>query len=240
MSRQRIVPDDHHATIEHFLGVLAAIGHELSTVVHVGAHSGEEVDAYVAHGAARIVLIEANPEMCTALEERFAGTGRIEVVHAAATDYNGTAELQLHRNRRGGAESASLLPMQRLSEIVPTLRTEGSVRVPAVTLATLFERLSVEAASVGLLVLDVQGAELHVLRGAGVALRAVQAVLTEVALIELYTGAAREEDVEQMMLAAELQPRDALYYELYEGDHRFPAWGDRLFVRNASVSLPAG
>lgn len=229
MSERRVVADDHGATIEHFLSRLTG---PLNTVVHVGAHKGEEVDAYRRHGANRIVLVEAGPGNAAALQERFGAAHDVLVVHAAATDHDGTEQLLMHTNRRGETESASLLPMKRLGEIVPTLQTEDTVEVPAATLDALLERAGIAAGSIGLLVLDVQGAELLVLRGAVGALASARAVLTEVALIELYEGAASEEEVAPLLEAAGFALSDALYYELYEGDHRFPAWGDCLYERS--------
>jgi len=231
MSRPRIARDDHRATVEHFLRVLPT---PLETVVHVGAHAGEEVDAYRRHGAQRIVLVEANPSSYERLLESFASDHEVLVVHAAVTEHEGTERLLLHTNASGGTESASLLPMKRLGEIVTTLRTERAVDVPAARLDTLLDEARVDVDDVGLLVLDVQGAELSVLRSAPRTLAAVQAVLTEVAHIELYEGAAREEEVASLLRDRGFVPLDGLDYELYEGDRRFRAWGDRLFVRNDS------
>jgi FkbM family methyltransferase len=231
MSRPWIARDDHRATVDHFL---AALPTPLETVVHVGAHAGEEVDAYRRHGAQRIVLVEANPSSYETLAQNFASDDNVVVVHAAVTDHEGTERLLLHTNASGGTESASLLPMKRLSEIVTTLHTERAVDVPAMTLDSLLDELRVDVGDVGLLVLDVQGAELSVLRGAPRTLRAVPSVLTEVAHIELYEGAAREEDVASLLRDRGFALLDGLDYELYEGDHRFRAWGDRLFVHDDS------
>jgi FkbM family methyltransferase len=228
-----IARDDHRATIEHFLSVLSE---PLETVVHVGAHAGEEVDAYRRHGAQRILLVEANPASCEALAEAFGADADIDVFHAAVTDHDGTDQLLLHTNTRGETESASLLRMKRLGEIVSTLHTEGAVEVPATTLDRLLEEAGVDLSTVGLLALDVQGAELSALRGAPRTLSAVSAVLTEVALTELYEGAAGADEVETVLVNAGLSEVAGLDYELYEGDRRFRAWGDRLFVRTADPS----
>ena len=59
-------------------------------------------------------------------------------------------------------------------------------------------------------------------------------MLTEVALTELYEGAACEEDIERVLAGAGFALAEGLDYELYEGDQRFPAWGDRLYVRGNS------
>jgi FkbM family methyltransferase len=228
MSRRPIAPDDHKATIDHFL---LRVPGQLRTVVHVGAHTGEEVDAYRRHGAQRIVLVEANPDSYELLTRRYGSDLKVDVFHAAVTDHDGTETLLLHTNAQGRTESASLLPMKRLGEIVTTLRTERAVEVPALRLDSLLDELGVEPAAIGLLVLDIQGAELAALRGASQTLRAVPAVLTEVALIELYEDAATEEDVAKLLADAGFAPLDGLDYELYEGERRFRAWGDRLFVR---------
>src|SRR5688500_13398708 len=137
MTERRIAQDDHRTTIEHFLSRLEQSG-ELGTVVHVGAHAGEEVDAYRAHGAQRIVLVEANPAGCELLAERFGDDPDVEVLQAAAADHDGVATLMLHANARGETESASLLPMKELARLVPTLQTQETVDVPASTLDTLF------------------------------------------------------------------------------------------------------
>jgi FkbM family methyltransferase len=226
-----VVPDDHRATIEHFLSVL---NKPLGTVVHVGAHAGEEVDIYRHHGARRIVLVEANPASCDALNDAFGADGDVEVVHAAVTDHDGTDELLLHTNARGGTESASLLPMKRLSEIVSTLQTESAVEVPATTLDRLLAEAEIDASEIGLLVLDIQGAELSALRGSPRTLQAVRAVLTEVALTELYEGVASEDEITKLLVDAGFSKVAGLDYELYEGDRRFRAWGDRLFVREGA------
>ena len=232
MSGYPIAPDDHRDTIEHFLSVLTE---PLEIVVHVGAHAGEEVDAYRRHGARRIFLVEANPASCKALTEAFSADADIEVIHAAVTDHDGTDHLLLHTNARGETESASLLQLKRLGELVSTLHTEGAVEVPATMLDRLLEEARVDLAEIGLLALDVQGAELSALRGAPRTLGKVDAVLTEVALAELYEGAAGENEVTSLLANAGFSEVAGLDYELYEGDRRFRAWGDRLFVRKADA-----
>lgn len=229
MTRPRIVEDDHARTIEYFLAKLTG---SLGTVVHLGAHAGEEVDAYRRHGAERIVLVEANATSCETLQQCFGDDRDIAIVHAAVTDHVGTDRLLLHTNSRGQTESASLFPMKRLGEIVSTMHTEGAIEVPATTLDALLEELSIEPTTVGLLALDIQGAELCALRGGARVLPGLHAVLTEVSFVDLYAGAPQAADVERLLAAAGFELVDAVSYELYEGDRRFPAWGDQLYARH--------
>lgn len=222
MPELRVVPDDHVASIEHFLGVLGAA----AAVIHVGAHEGQEVAAYLAAGARSIVLVEANPQHVATLRERFAGTPAVRIVGCAVGAERGTAQLRLHTSRSGDTQAASLLELAELGE-VGTVRTEGTIEVEV---RTLDDIAAGEACD--LLVVDVQGAELLALRGATALLRRVKAVVCEIELRPLYAGAPAEETIVELLAAAGLERADALYYELTTaaGERRL-GWCDVLFVR---------
>lgn len=223
MPELRVVPDDHVASIEHFLGVLAA---PPNAVIHVGAHEGQEVAAYLAAGARSVVLVEPNPEHVATLRERFAGTPEVRIAGCAAGAEPGTATLRLHTSRSGDTQSASLLELAELGE-VGTVHTQGAVEV---AVRTLDEIAGGEPCD--LLVVDVQGAELLALRGATELLTRVTAVVCEIELRPLYAGAPAEAAIVELLGAAGLERADTLHYELTTaaGERRL-AWCDALFVR---------
>ena len=223
MPELRVVPDDHVASIEHFLGVL---GTPPASVIHVGAHEGQEVAAYLAAGARSVVLVEANPEHVATLRARFSGTPGVRVVGCAAGAEPGSATLRLHTSRSGDTQSASLLELAELGE-VGTVHTQGAVEVPVRTLDDI-----AAGAPCDLLVVDVQGAELLALRGATDLLMRVKAVVCEIELRPLYVGAPAEAAITELLGAAGLERADALHYELTTatGARRL-AWCDALFVR---------
>jgi FkbM family methyltransferase len=230
LPERRIVPDDHVASIEHFLAVLADHGAPAG-VVHVGAHEGQEVDAYLRAGCERVALVEANPEHCATLRERFAARAEVTILEYAVTDVTGRARLHLHASRSGDTQAASLLGLKRHRE-VGVLRTPGTIDVPAITLDDLFARHALDPERYDLLTLDVQGVELRVLHGGGRVLGSLRAVVCEVALMELYDGTPAEETVVDALAAHGLGRIDALYYEMTDVAGRsFPAWGDGLFLR---------
>jgi FkbM family methyltransferase len=219
----RVVPDDHVASIEHFLGVLGA---PPAAVIHVGAHEGQEVPAYLAAGARSVVLVEANPQHVATLRERFAGTPQVRVVGCAVGAEPGTARLRLHTSRSGDTQSASLLELAELAE-AGTVATRGTIEVEV---RTLDDIAAGEACD--LLVVDVQGAELLALQGAAALLQRVRAVICEIELRPLYAGAPAEKAIVDLLAAAGLERADALHYELTTaaGERRL-AWADVLFVR---------
>ena len=227
---RRIVPDDHVASIEYLLAALARYRPPRGAV-HVGAHHGEEVGAYLAAGCREVVLVEANPEHCAVLEERFAGDPRVRVLNYAVSDSAGTAELNVYASRSGDTQSASLLPLGHFRE-VGTLRPAGVVEVAAIGLDDLFDRHGLDPGVHDLLTLDVQGAELLALRGGAAVLPRLRAVIAELALVELYEGAPLEAAVDEALASHGYRRLDSLYYELTDVRGRtYPAWGDGLFVR---------
>jgi putative glycosyltransferase len=224
-------PDEHAEIVTRFLWVLERRV-PVRGVIHVGAHHGQEVDPYLAHGCRSIVLVEANPDACRILRERFGSRQEVYVIEAAALDEAGTATLRIHTSRSGSTEPASVLDLKRFKEIVPTLETPRTVEVDADRLDTLLERSGIDGADFQLLNVDVQGAELRVLRGAERTLASVAAVLVEVHVVELYDGAATEREVDEFLAERGFERTDVVYHELYDEHGTFPAWGEVLYVRS--------
>lgn len=226
-----IKEDNHAEDIQILLSQLPAT-FPRTGVVHVGAHQGEEVPAYLAAGFERVVLIEANPEACRVLHEKFDGTPGVTVFNCAISDQDGTFELLLHTSRRGSVESASLLKMKRLGEIVKTMSTPTSVQVPAWRLDSLFEREHLRPQDYSFMNIDIQGAELMALRGAGGLLGHLRGMIVEVALIEMYEGGATEAQIVEHLAARGFRQGKSIYHTLYDDKSTFPAWGECLFVRD--------
>ena len=74
-----MMPDDHVSIITRFLRVLESTL-EGRGVIHVGAHQGQKVDQYLAHGCERIVLVEPNPDACRR-KRMFGRVGFVSVVN---------------------------------------------------------------------------------------------------------------------------------------------------------------
>jgi methyltransferase, FkbM family len=230
MKPATFAPDDHPGQAEHFLSILKRYIAPRG-VVHVGAHKGEEVEVYRRHGCTRIVLIEANPKWCEWLQHTFADSGDVEVYNYAVGSHDGRATLHIHTSRTGSTEPASVLPLARFKEIVPTLQTEASLDVPAIRLDTFFRRHDLDAHEFDLVNLDIQGAELLALEGAAEVLQVIGAVLTEVHFVDLYEGGAAAEKIDAFLEGLGFERIAALVHDMYDSDTTFSAWGETLFVR---------
>lgn len=174
------------------------------TVVHVGAHYGEEAVRYQDWGASTVVWFEAAPDIFAALQAhlasmeqkprslfcRLAGqkrTRHIAVKALVGGEDGGSTEFHLFDN---DGSSNSMFKMKRgENERFPQVRETGEVlELPMRTLDAALDDAGIPPETVDVLVLDVQGAELICLQGANRTLAAVDYLESEVSVEPVYEG----------------------------------------------------
>ena len=192
-------------------------------VLHVGAHEGQEAPHYQRLALDPILMIEANPVVFSRLVASLAAIPGARAVERAVSDREGAATLHL----ASFDQSSSLLPMAGHLDVYPGIRAAGEVSVRTSPLDSIVTELGLRPAQFAVLHIDVQGAELLVLRGAEAVLAAVDLVSVEVSFSELYRGGAQIEDIERWLAARGFR-RAALCSPYH------PSWGDALYVRAAS------
>ena len=196
-------------------------------VIHVGAHHGSELEGYLQMGFKRVLFIEANPALIPGLSAKAeAHPGRVFVINAAAMDSDGSVIL----NIASMDQASSVLPFLKHKEIYPSIGSVGQVEVPARRLDTLLGEVGLSPADFNFLNIDVQGAELMVLRGATQLLRHIDAINTEVNLEELYRGCAMLDEIESFMASFKFN-RAAMVTPHH------PTWGDAFYVRKPVVMM---
>lgn len=184
-------------------GVAAAVEHDLTplppglrTVIDAGANRGQFA-LVAAHRwpDATLICFEPLPAACATLARVLAGHPRLRVVDAALSAAAGTAALHVSR----ADDSSSLLAItDRQTATFP-----GTDEVGTITVRTA--RLDAELTPAGamerpaLLKIDVQGAELDVLRGATGVLDRIDAVLVECSFVEFYAGQALADAVIRLL-----------------------------------------
>lgn len=183
------------------------------TVVHVGAHFGEEAARYEWWGARRVVWIEAEPVIFKELKRRIdnrrdAVPGLLQrmrvlpptrhiLINALVGDADGgSADFHLFNNE-GASNSMFKMMRGEGDKFASVLETGEVLRLPVNTLDTTLKAAGVEPGSVGVLVLDVQGAELMCLKGAAQTLASARYLEAEVSVRPVYDGG---------VLLSELEP----------------------------------
>jgi len=196
-------------------------------VIHVGAHVAGELEDYLKMGFSRIVYVEANPALIPGLLAKAQPYGgKVIIVHAAASDADGTVSLRV----TSMDQSSSILPLAKHKDIYPSIRELAQVDVRGRRLDTLLAEEGLRAEDFNFLNLDIQGAELMALRGAPGLLAGIEAVNTEVNLQELYQGAGLLGELERFM-AGRGFGRAAMVTPWH------PSWGDAFYIRKPVVTM---
>jgi FkbM family methyltransferase len=162
-------------------------------VIHVGANSGQERDTYRNLGL-RVLWIEAIAEVFQVLEKNITGYPGQRAVQALLADDDGRSyEFNIANNE--GA-SSSIYDFGGHIEIWPSISFIGKRTLLSSRLDTLLRQQRLSIAQYPALVLDVQGAELLVLKGAGKLLHSFRFLKAEAANFEGYIGCAKLDDLD--------------------------------------------
>ena len=165
-------------------------------VIHVGANVGQERDLYRRYGL-EVLWIEPIPDVFVRLRANIAAYPRQRALERLVTDRDD--EIYEFNVASNDGESSSILPLKEHHDVWPEVRFTRTIKLKSSTLATLLARENVDAARYDALVMDTQGSELLVLRGAEPVLEHFRFIKTEVPDFEAYAGCARLEDIERFM-----------------------------------------
>jgi FkbM family methyltransferase len=210
-----------------FADIRRLAGADARTVVHVGAHHGEEAALFLRmFSAARVHCYEPSPATAATLRQALSGEPRAEVHQIALADRAGLTPF--HINAR--PETNSLFPL--LAAEAP--ESAAVVTVQSSTLDQQFDAL--HFSQIDVLCLDTQGAELLIMRGGSRALRQqqVRVLMTELIFVPLYDGQGSYFDVLHFLGHAGYRLYD-LYNFRYDDSGKL-LWGDALFLPDSSVS----
>ena len=183
------------------------------TVVHIGAHHGQEAAAYNAMLARRVCWIEANPETFKILSSNLAGfqanhktllhrmlgdepTEHI-CINALITESNGDQHEFFRFNNEGASDSVFHLADD--VQIANLKETGDVLNLSSNTLDTTLQNHGVDPAEVDVLVLDTQGAELLCLKGAEATLSNLKYLESEVSTQPVYEGGVLYDELAQWL-----------------------------------------
>jgi FkbM family methyltransferase len=186
-------------------------------IVDVGAYRGTwTAECMTLFPEARYLLIEPLPDNRDSLQAFAAIHSNVNVWHGAAGPESGQIPIRCHDD-----QSSALIAN------IMEWRGKESVTVPMRTLDSFLE--TGEIGPPQFLKLDVQGFELHVLRGAKLVLRNLDAALIEVSFQELYAGQPLADDIIAHMRDAGFCIRDICTYSQAQSGELLQS--DLLFVR---------
>lgn len=190
----------------------------VSGVIHIGAHYGEEVSNYVKVGIENIVLFEPLKENFEVLKKNISmySNTNIRKYQVALGNKNTTITMNLSSNN---LESSSILKPKQHLNLYPDITFN---RTEEVELQKLDDY---NCKNYNFINMDVQGYELEVLKGAKDTLNHIDYVYCEVNRDEIYEGNAYIEDIDKYLLKYNMRRVETSWW--YDSD-----WGDALYIRN--------
>ncbi len=183
---------------------MAWAGYPVESVLHIGANEGQERNDYAASGASPCIYVEPVESAYAILERNLAELPGHVAVRAVCSEVAG--EHVLFNVASNDGQSSSLLGLGAHAQIHPTITYTSAQPMVTTTVDALIERHSPRRVP-NLLVIDAQGADLRVLRGAANSLPRIDGVLVEASESPLYEGGCTLEEITGFLKGFGLHPR---------------------------------
>ncbi|MCP4314494.1 MAG: FkbM family methyltransferase [Hyphomicrobiales bacterium] len=185
------------------------------TIVHVGAHFGQEARKYQMWGAKRVIWIEAEPSNFAKLEQnieqirklspspfvKITGVPQTEhiLIQALVGDADGKAVIFHLFNNEGASNSVYSLHDYGREQFKDLKETGEILTLPMRLLDNVLEEAGVAPEIVDILVLDIQGAELLCLKGATRLLTSIRYLESEISSTPVYEGGVLLNELEDWL-----------------------------------------
>lgn len=192
---------------------------KITGIIHVGAHLGEEAPTYEALGVKNVYWVEANPEVMPKLIQAVFPYGH-SVINSLVTDERQKVYSFNVTNYDG--MSSSIYQWGTHTQFSPDTVVEKTLQLWSTTLDMLVFENGIE--DVNMLNIDVEGANLDVLKGATDLLPSIDYIYLEIQTENVYDGAPLLGEVHEWLRERGFT-RKAIH--MVEGQ----GWGDALWVR---------
>lgn len=187
----------------------------ISGIIHVGGHFGEEIEEYVKNGIADIVIFEPLESNFNILERNVSRLNANILGYQVALGSE-EKELKMYVSSNDGLSSSLLKPKVHLTQYTNiTFEEKDLVEVKTLD--------SYSLSGYNFINMDVQGYELEVLKGGIKTLENVDYVYCEVNREEVYENNAYIEEIDEFLSKYNM--------ERVEVDWQGGTWGDALYIK---------
>jgi len=200
----------------------------VSGLLHIGGHYGGELQKYKSHNINNIVLFEPLSSNFSVLSEAVKNIGGNIVAHQVALG-NDNRKVIMNISSNEAQSSSILIPKVHLT-VHPEVLFNGTEEVEMKKLDDY------DYKDYNMIVVDVQGYELEVLKGATQTLHNIDYIYCEVNRDEVYEGNARVEEIDEFLSTYGFKRVETQWYYT-------EVWGDALYMKekksnpNPNVSL---
>jgi len=205
--------------------IQASGGKPFKGVIHIGAHHGEEAQDYVNCGVKNVLWVEANPYIMKNLFDQTRKMSlQTEYLNEVLSDVD-NEETTLNIANNG--QSSSILELGLHAIQYPHIQYVKRLPVKTKRFDTAVQEnpTKVDMSKYDFINIDVQGAELKVLKGFGELLKQypIRAVYTEINFQELYKGCCLVHELDEYLSQFGFKRLITVAPE--------KTWGDALYAR---------
>lgn len=168
----------------------------VSGVIHIGANTGQERELY-AKRKLDVLWIEPVPAVFEQLKGNLEGFPRQKACRYLVTDKDDEPyEFHIASNR---GESSSIFDIGRVRDTFPQVYYESTITLKSITFSSLVKKENIDTNKFDALVMDTEGAELLVLKGAAPYINRFKYIKTEAADFESRVGSCTVKDIEEFL-----------------------------------------
>jgi len=169
---------------------------KIAGIIHVGANTGQERELYAKYGVS-VVWVEPIPAVFETLKSNLVNFPKQVAIKGLVTDLD-NEEYYFNVASNNGA-SSSILDLNLHEDIWPEVTYQKKIRLLSRTLPSLLKDNNINASMYDMLVMDTQGSELLVLKGAIAILQNFNYIKTEVPDFESYKGCCQLKDLQSFL-----------------------------------------
>jgi FkbM family methyltransferase len=199
----------------------------VSGVIHIGANTGQERDSYAARKLP-VIWIEPIPGIFHELMKNIAPYPNQRAFCRLITDRDG-ADYTFHVANNG--QSSSILELAHHRELWPEVGYVAEIPMQSTTLDRLVEQEHIDLSVFNALILDVQGAELLVLKGAVDSLTRMRYIKTEAANFEAYSHCCTMDELSVYLKSRGFR---CIAHKPFASKHRVGTYYNVLYQRRKS------
>jgi FkbM family methyltransferase len=188
-------------------------------IIHIGAHDLEEMGSYNSMGVSNIIWIEGNPDLVEKNKHLVEGKDQKLIWGLVYSEDDLELEFKITNN----LQSSSILEFGKHKEYHPQVEFIGSKILKTTRIDSLLERNDILPEEFDFVNLDIQGVELHALKGFGKYLENIKYIYTEVNSGEVYKNNDSIEDLDIFLAGFGFERRETEMTP-YE-------WGDAFYIK---------
>lgn len=189
----------------------------ISGVLHIGAHFGQELLTYEKIGIKNVMFFEPLPHTFEKLKENTKGKD-VTLIQTALGNTIGEVEMNVEYANQG--QSSSILDPHIHLQQYPHIKFNDKIKVNITKLDTFIE----DRDKYNFINIDVQGYELEVFKGASEYLKTIDYIMTEVNRSEVYKNCPMIEEIDKHLANYGFQRVETTW----DGG----TWGDAFYIKN--------